>query len=95
MNWTAGSPSDGIWTWFGQAVSSLAQWFGANWRGRGLSTMTTAAFMERLGSHPVGDHIVSRANQVPGGVTPADISPEPSETLPDPAEPQTDSTDSK
>jgi ATP-dependent Clp protease protease subunit len=32
------------------------------------------------------DHIVSRANQVPGGVIPADVSPDPSETAADPTE---------
>ena len=42
------------------------------------------------------DHIVSRANQVPGGVTPADVSPDPSETTADPsetAEPSTTTND--
>jgi hypothetical protein len=40
---------------------SLLRWVGANWRGRGLSNLTAASFMERLGGHPLGEKIVEDA----------------------------------
>jgi hypothetical protein len=41
--------------------SSILRWLGDVWRGRGLSNLTAAGFMERLGGHPLSDDIIAKA----------------------------------
>jgi hypothetical protein len=49
-------PVESLW-------SLLFPWRSEAWRGRGLSELTAAGFMERLGSHPIGDGIDRAARE--------------------------------
>jgi hypothetical protein len=49
----------------------------ANWRGRGLASLTPIEFMTRLGAHPLSDRIMSAANAVGGPPPPPPPAPAP------------------
>jgi hypothetical protein len=58
-------------------LSRLWRALGANWRGRGLSNLTTVAFMERLGAHPLSDRIVLKSQMAGSDVANANTPPNP------------------
>jgi len=63
------------WNWLRTSSwGEIGQWLGGFWRGRGLSSLTCVAFMERLGAHPLGEQIVEKAkSRVADGSTPTPL----------------------
>lgn len=78
FNWSPHWPAG--WSevprWFGGFVTSLGRWVSANWRGRGLASLSCVGLMERLGSHPLSDAIVRSAEGAAAAVAAAGTGPD-------------------
>jgi hypothetical protein len=83
-HWPAGW--SGVPRWLGGLLSGIWRWLSANWRGRGLASLSCVGLMERLGSHPLSDAIVRNAEGVAGAIPAAGAAMPDANAVPNPVD---------